>query len=1142
MDLVPEKISFPKTEEDILAFWTEIDAFQTSLKKSEGKPEYTFYDGPPFATGLPHYGHILAGSIKDIVTRYAHMTGHHVTRRFGWDCHGLPVEFEVDKQLGINTREDVLRMGIPKYNAACRSIVMRYSSEWEKIVNRLGRWIDFKNDYKTLDITFMESVWWVFKQLYSKDMVYRGFKVMPYSTGCTTPLSNFEANLAYKDVDDPAVVVSFPLVDEPEVSLIAWTTTPWTLPSNMALCVNPTMDYVKVKDKATGKIYILAEKRTVQLFKDEEQFEVLAKYKGADLKGKKYRPIFKYFEQAAATGAFVVLTDSYVTDDSGTGVVHQAPAFGEDDYRVCLAAGVIQKGTSLVNPVDANGWFTKEVWDFAGIHVKEADKDIIKMLKANGSLVQAGQLRHNYPFCWRSDTPLIYKAVPSWFVAVEKVKDRLLANNKLSYWVPDFVQEKRFHNWLQDARDWAVSRNRYWGTPIPIWASEDLEEVVVVGSVDELEQLSGVRVTDLHRESIDHITIPSKRTEGGVLKRVEEVFDCWFESGSMPYAQLHYPFENKDRFEKGFPADFIAEGLDQTRGWFYTLLVIATILFDKPPFKNLIVNGLVLAADGKKMSKRLKNYPDPVIVLNEYGADALRLYLINSPVVRAEPLRFQEKGVRDTVKDVFLPWFNAYRFLTETVAKFNKENKNAPFVPDQSLALKSTNFMDRWILAATNSLIEFVRKEMQAYRLYTVVPRLVRFIEQLTNWFVRLNRRRLKGSTDDVADTRTALATLFEVILTVSRAMAPFTPFITEYLYRNLRKIMPPGSEESVHFLDYPVPVAEALNERIELAVGRMQSVIQLGRTARDRRTLPIKFPLTSVTVIHRDPEVLADIQTLKSYILDELNVKEIITTSDESNVVWSAKPDFQLLGQRLKKDAGKVMKAVRELTHEQLQRFRADGKIELEGHTVTVEEVVITRDFKGDTKKYEAAYDDTSLIVLDLTVDERMRQEGLAREVINRIQKLRKKAGLHPVDPIEVFYSVPKDKSLQQIVESNAEFIKAGIAVGLSHASAKPDWAGVIIADTAEVGSAQIEITITSLVVAFNQASLRSKSPDESFAKDLQLYIAAKQYPLLLQEFERAGGKLNFRFNDKLVELELGKDVFPNTSDMLASTAAKKS
>jgi len=757
MDLVPEKISFPKEEEGVLKYWEKIDAFKTSLKRSEGKPIYSFYDGPPFATGLPHYGHILAGTIKDTVTRYAHQNGHFVSRRFGWDCHGLPIEFEIDKELGIKTREQVLELGIPKYNAACRGIVMRYSGEWERIVNRLGRWIDFKNDYKTMDASFMESVWWVFKQIHEKGLVYKGYKVMPYSTGCTTPLSNFEANLAYKDVDDPAVIVNFPLEDEPTVSFLAWTTTPWTLPSNLALCVNPEMDYIQIVDRETKHTYILAEKRIQELYKAEKDkngnpfYDVQKKFKGKDLKGKKYKPIFPYFAAEAKKGAFKVVADNFVTEESGTGIVHCAPAFGEDDYRVCAEAGIIEKGVDIICPVDANGNFTADVTDFAGKYVKAADKDIIKLLKTNGRIVHAGTFRHSYPFCWRSDTPLIYKAVPSWFIAVEKLREKLLAHNKSSHWVPEYVQEKRFHNWLQDAIDWAVSRNRYWGTPIPVWMSEDGKEMIVIGSIAELEEHSGIKgIKDLHRESVDHITIPSKRgPQFGNLKRIEEVFDCWFESGSMPYAQVHYPFENKELFENGFPADFIAEGIDQTRGWFYTLLVISTILFDKPPFKNLIVNGLVLASDGKKMSKRLKNYPDPMRMVDEFGADALRLYLINSPVVRAESLKFQEKGVREVIKDVFLPWFNAYRFFVEAVHKYNLQKGVTPFKPDVKLALQSTNVMDKWILAATHGLIQFVRAEMEAYRLYTVVPRLVQFIEQLTNWFVRLNRKRLKGASGE---------------------------------------------------------------------------------------------------------------------------------------------------------------------------------------------------------------------------------------------------------------------------------------------------------------------------------------------------------------------------------------------------------
>ena len=599
---------------------------------------FTFYDGPPFATGLPHYGHILAGTIKDTVTRYACMSGKSVERRAGWDCHGLPVEYEIDQTLNITHRDQVLEMGIDKYNETCRSIVTRYTKEWEETVTRLGRWIDFENDYKTMDPTFMESVWWVFAQLYDKQLVYQGYKVMPYSTACGTPLSNFEAGLNYKDVRDPAVVVSFPIVGDEEVSFVAWTTTPWTLPSNLALCVHPDMEYIKILDKTSNKKFILAKSRLSQLFPimnntkkwkptmAAELYEIQEAMVGKDLVGKTYTPLFDYYAKTPeAKNYYRVLSDTYVTEDAGTGIVHQAPAFGEDDYRVCMAHEVIFKGADLPCPVDANGLFTDPVGEpVKGMHVKQADDTLLKMIKEAGRLVQKDNLDHSYPFCWRSDTPLIYKAVPSWFVKVEEIRDRLVANNKLTYWVPTSVGEGRFHSWLADARDWAVSRNRFWGTPIPIWTNKDMSEVVCISSIDQLAELSGVRVEDLHRETVDKVTIPSKKNPGTTLERVEEVFDCWFESGSMPYAQQHYPFENRRELEDNFPADFIAEGIDQTRGWFYTLLVLSTSLFGKPPFKNLIVNGLVLASDGQKMSKRKKNYPDPMEVVSKYGADALR--------------------------------------------------------------------------------------------------------------------------------------------------------------------------------------------------------------------------------------------------------------------------------------------------------------------------------------------------------------------------------------------------------------------------------------------------------------------------------------------------------------------------------------
>lgn len=887
------------------------------------------------------------------MTRYACMTGKQVQRRAGWDCHGLPVEYEIDQTLGITHRDQVLEMGIDKYNATCRGIVTRYTTEWESTITRLGRWIDFENDYKTMDPTFMESVWWVFQQLYEKDLVYQGFKVMPYSTGCKTPLSNFEAGLNYKDVKDPAVVVSFPIIGRENTSFVAWTTTPWTLPSNLALCVNPEMEYVKVLDKASTKCYILAKSRLAQIYpqmtskkwkpeKAAELYEIQETFKGSELVGMKYEPLFTFFADTPASGKyFQVLSDSYVTDDAGTGVVHQAPAFGEDDYRVCLAHGIIQKGADIPCPVDADGNFTDPVDIVKGRHVKEADDTLIQIVKDSGRLVQKDVLNHNYPFCWRSDTPLIYKAVPSWFVKVESIRDQIVENNRQTYWVPNEVKEGRFHNWLSDARDWAISRNRFWGTPIPIWANEDLSELVCIGSIDQLAELSGTRVEDLHRETIDSLTIPSKKNPGTVLKRVEDVFDCWFESGSMPYAQSHYPFENKETWEKGFPADFIAEGLDQTRGWFYTLMVLSTALFNKPAFKNNIVNGLVLAGDGQKMSKRKKNYPDPTLVINKYGADALRMYLVNSPVVRAEPLKFREEGVLGVVKEVFLPLYNAFRFFVQNVERW--ETTESKFVPDTEKVRASKNPTDIWIQAETQQLIKYFHEEMKAYRLYTVMPALVKFGTQLTNWYVRLNRDRLKGMDGDGieagADTATGLQVLYDVLLDVSLIMSPFTPFIAEYFYQHLRKLQPsyaeaangggtsnpvkPGKSDSVHFLQLPEYDACRLNKEAVEAMEILQSIVEQGRTARERRNISLRTPVKTVVAILRNPaaHIVEGITgPLKKYILSELNAWEFQVVPKEQEHDWvtlSLAPNFKAVGKKLGKKMKAVQTAITSLSHE---------------------------------------------------------------------------------------------------------------------------------------------------------------------------------------------------------------------------------
>ncbi|XP_059336027.1 isoleucine--tRNA ligase, cytoplasmic isoform X1 [Ammospiza nelsoni] len=1063
---VPENINFPNEEEKILTLWKNLNCFKECLKQSKNRPRFNFYDGPPFATGLPHYGHILAGTIKDIVTRFAHQSGFHVERRFGWDCHGLPVEYEIDKTLGIKGPEDVAKMGIEAYNKECRGIVMRYAKEWEFSVTRLGRWIDFENDYKTLYPEFMESVWWVFKQLYDKGLVYRGVKVMPFSTACNTPLSNFESHQNYKDVQDPSVTVSFPLEEDPSVSLVAWTTTPWTLPSNLALCVNPELQYVKLRDKATGKIYILMESRLVALYKSDSEYQILDRFPGIVLKGKKYKPLFEYFIQCKENGAFTVVVDGYVKEEEGTGVVHQAPYFGADDYRVCMDFNIIQKDSVPVCPVDASGCFTAEVTDFAGQYVKDADKHIIKWLKEKGRLIHSSTFQHSYPFCWRSDTPLIYKAVPSWFVRVEHMVEKLLENNAQCYWVPDFVREKRFGNWLKDARDWAISRNRYWGTPIPLWVSEDLEEVVCVGSMAELEELTGVKVTDLHRESIDALHIPSRRGKGA-LRRVPEVFDCWFESGSMPYAQVHYPFESRRELEDAFPADFIAEGIDQTRGWFYTLLVLSTALFGRPPFKNVIVNGLVLASDGQKMSKRKKNYPDPMHIVNSYGADALRLYLINSPVVRAENLRFKEEGVRDILKDVFLPWYNAYRFLVQNVQVLQHKDEGREFLYNENTVKESNNIMDKWILSFTQSLIQFFKAEMAAYRLYTVVPRLVKFVDVLTNWYVRMNRRRLKGE-HGTEDCIMALETLFSVLFSMCRLMAPYTPFITELMYQNLKTLIDPASvqeknTDSIHYLMLPQVREDLIDKKIESAVSCLQSVIELGRVIRDRKTIPVKYPLKEVVVIHQDPEALENIRSLEKYVLEELNVRALTLSADKARygVRLRAEPEHTVLGRRLKGAFKPVMAAIKELSSEQLERFQETGSIVVEGHELHGEDLRLMYQMTEGSAQFEAHSDAQVLVLLDVTPDQSMVDEGVAREVINRIQKLRKKRNLVPTDEITVYYrALPEGEYLDTVIQQHAEFIFATIKADLKPYPV-PTSREVLIQETTQLKGSELEITL---------------------------------------------------------------------------------
>ena len=1014
---VDEHKQLSEIEREVLQFWEEKQAFQTSLKQSEGKPEYIFYDGPPFATGLPHYGHILAGTIKDVVTRYAHQTGHHVERRFGWDTHGLPVEHEIDKANNITDRAQILEMGIDVYNEKCRSIVMRYQEEWERIIKRTGRWIDFKNSYKTMDITFMESIWWVFKQLWEKDLVYRGVKVMPYSTGCKTPLSNFEAQENYMNVSDPCITAAFKVPGK-DFEFVAWTTTPWTLPSNLALAVNPKFTYCKVVDDTTKRVFVMMKDRLGELFnmKKKTGFTILEEFLGSTLVGIQYEPLFPYFSDWASEGAFRVIAADYVTNEDGTGIVHIAPGFGEDDFNACMKSGIIKKGGKIVCPIDDNGCFTSEVSDFKGVYVKDADKSIIERLKAEKKLVKQGTIAHNYPYCWRSDTPLIYRAVPSWFVRIEPNREKLIQNTLETHWVPQSIRDGRFITWLQNARDWAISRNRYWGTPIPIWTDEEYSEFVVVGSVQELKDLTGNNnITDIHMHKIDDLTITSKKT-GKVLHRIPEVFDCWFESGSMPFSQNHIPFSGKEWKQ----ADFIAEGLDQTRGWFYTLTILSTLLGHKSPFQHLIVNGLILAEDGKKMSKRARNYPDPEFLIESKGADALRLYLVNSPAVHADPMRFKEDGVKQVVRDVMLPWFNSIKFFVQQVLRHgNKFQRNA------QLAASSDNPLDKWILSRLHRIIKFVHSEMEVYRLYTVLPELVKFIDEMTNWYVRLNRDRLKSQ-----DNETGLAVFFEVLYNISLMMAPFAPFFAEYAYQALKPGIPQSEvQDSIHYLMLPKPDESLIIPAIEYKIQCMQSAICIARAVRDRKRILVRKPLAELIIVCSE-EIKKQLVDLENYIVSEIHVLKIsFDTNEKKYVKFQAVADGRILGKRLGKNFAVVNKALKDLSYEMMadlyeksieatQKGQPAPTFEVAGQTVNTDEVKLTREFVNpDPKVYDGGVDNNICAICNIQDNELINEIMTAREVRNRVQQARKKLGLQPTDKVNIFISVPEGNKVWDII-----------------------------------------------------------------------------------------------------------------------------
>ena len=1017
---VADKADFPQVEREILAFWAEDGTFEASVKARSTAKEYVFYDGPPFANGLPHYGHLLTGFVKDAIPRYKTMRGWRVERRFGWDCHGLPAEMEAVKELGLSTRADIERFGVADFNDYCRAAVLRYTSEWERYVTRQARWVDFVNDYKTMDLTYMESVMWAIRRLYDEALLYEGYKVLPYCWECETPLSASETRMdnSYRPRQDPAVTVAFELVPpapgHPAESLfaagrvraLAWTTTPWTLPSNLALAVGPDISYAVVQGE-DGERYVLAAERWPALAGALQAAvpggQVVATLPGAELVGLAYRPLFPFF--AGHPEAFVVLAGDFVATDEGTGVVHMAPGFGEDDQQACEQAGI-----AVVCPVDSRARFTSEVGAYEGQQVFEANRPIVADLRKAGALLLHETYEHSYPHCWRTDTPLIYKAVSSWFVRVAPIKQTMLQRNQEINWIPGHVRDGAFGKWLEGARDWAISRNRFWGSPIPVWKSDNprYPRVDVYGSLAELEADFGVRPPDLHRPAIDQLARPNPDDPTGqsMMRRVEDVLDCWFESGSMPFAQVHYPFENSAWFEDHFPADFIVEYVGQTRGWFYTLHVLGCALFDKPPFQNCIAHGIVLGHDKLKLSKRLRNYPDPDEMFNVYGSDAMRWFLISSPVMRGGDLVVERRGPAEAVRAVLNPLWNAWKFFSMYA--------NADHYRAAGTAAPS-ELLDRYVLAKTRALVEQITAAMEDYDLYQACSSVTSFLDALNNWYIRRSRdrfwSRVGASRASDQTKRDAYDTLYTVLHTVCLVAAPLLPLLAEHIYRDLT------GERSVHLADWPdagtLPADPDLVNQMDV----VREVVSAGHSIRKANNLRARLPLAAATLAGPGAAALGPYRDL---IADELNVKEVHFVDDVGEVadlVLQVAP--AVCGPRLGPATQEVIAAVRrgDWVH------APGGGVEAGGHRLLEGEYFLSLVPRDSGSARSIAGCDI-VVSLDLALTTGLEREGLARDVVREVQEARKRAGLEVSDRIQLHLGVAHFEELRVAAEEHRAMI----------------------------------------------------------------------------------------------------------------------
>lgn len=999
---VEAKPDFVKLEKEVLKFWEEDKTFEKSVHNRDGAAEFVFYDGPPFANGTPHYGHIMVSYVKDVVARFQTMIGKKVERRLGWDCHGLPAEMSAEKQLGVSGRKQIEAYGVEKFNNFCRSDVLKYSSIWVDMFKRIGRWVDFAHDYKTMDLPYMESVIHNFKALYDKGLVYEDFRVMPYSWAAETPISNFEVNLGYQEKTDTAITVMFTL--ENGMKILVWTTTPWTLPSNLMLAVGRDIDYAVMEEE--GQKYIIAEARLGAYKKQLENAVKVGSMKGADLLGLSYEPMFGYFKDLKSKGAFKVLSGDFVSTEDGTGIVHIAPGFGQDDFDACRA---YDSNFPVVCPVDESGKFTSEVPDYEGKQVFETNEPIMTWLKENRLLVKKEQYTHSYPFCWRTDTPLIYKAMSSWFVKVTDFRDEMVQNNQQINWVPDHIKDGRFGKWLEGARDWSISRNRFWGTPIPVWKSDNpkFPRIDVFGSIEEIKAKTGFDVKDLHKPYIDDVVYKNPDDPSGktMMHRVSDVFDCWFESGSMPYAQIHYPFENKNWFENHFPADFIVEAMDQTRGWFYTLTVLSSALMGKPAFKNCICTGLLMAEGGQKLSKRLKNYPDPNEVLDNIGSEALRWFLVSSPVLKGGNLAVDKEGkeIAKAARAALIPLWNAFYFF---VLYANAEEYSAKEISSSSEAI------DNYILSKLKTLRDKVFHGLSTYDVSEATSEVTTFMEVLNNWYIRRTRDRFWEGNAEAFDT------LYTVLLNLSKILAPLMPFVSEYIFKNLTK------GESVHLTDFPSLEDIHVDEKLVADMDFVQELCSAGKFIREEKNLRNRLPLSSLTLIGAELS-----PAYQEIVKDELNVKEV--KFDENLSAYADKKLYlytPLLGKTLGKDMGAVMAAYKQNNWS----LNENGTLNIAGLSLAPDLFEVRLDMKEGVAGLAFAQN-KAVVTLDTTLTPELRREGMARDFVRMVQTLRKEKDFNISDRIELCWKT-ESAELAKALEENGAYISQQVLAVKTH------------------------------------------------------------------------------------------------------------